>query len=334
MQFKAPLPTHLFLLLVIFLTHPVRLAYANSTEQNKPLVIALNDWASQRVLSRVTGHLFERLNIPYSYQQIEVADQWGAFRMGLVDVQVELWQGTNTDLYYKNINKGIIVDVGDHAVNAREEWWYPSYVKPLCPGLPDWRALLNCEKLFANPQSNGKGIYYSGQWNKSEGTRIRALGLNFSIQRLVDDTALWKELHSAVKIKKPIILLNWEPNWTSSRISGEFVEFPPYHPKCITKARWGLNKQLTNDCANPKAGWIKKVSSVRLKNQFSCAFKTLRRATFTTEMIAEAAALVINDNRTEAQASKIWIEIYKPQWLSWIPSECDPRPRAASSLSS
>lgn len=301
----------------------VNLANATSIKHEKPAVIALNDWASQRVLSQVVGRLFTRMEVPFTYQQLKVADQWGAFRLGLVDVQVELWQGTSFEQFQRHIDKGFIIDAGNHGVNAREEWWYPNYVKPLCPGLPDWQALLKCQALFADKDSAGKGIYYSGHWNSDEGTRIRALGLNFIIRRLANDSALWKMLKDASEQKRPIMLLNWEPNWTTTRIQGEFVEFPSYHEKCITEAKWGLNKRLTNDCANPKSGWVKKVTTPDVLNRFPCAYRALKKVNFTTEMIAEAGALVINDGLSESQAAEQWIESYEPQWLSWIPEKCD-----------
>ena len=308
---------------VLLGNHGITIAQTTTIIHDKPAVIALNDWASQRVLSKVIGQLFTRLDVPYVYQPLQVADQWGAFRLGLVDVQVELWQGTSIKQFQKHLDMGFIVDVGNHSVNAREEWWYPSYVKPLCPGLPNWRALLSCASIFANGQSSGKGIYYSGHWNTNEGTRIRALGLNFIIERVADDSALWQLLKNASNQHKPIILLNWRPNWTNNRIKGEFVEFPTYHEQCISDAKWGLNKRLTNDCGNPKSGWVKKIASPDLKKRFPCAFAALKKVDFNTEMIAEAGALVISDELSEEQAANIWIDTYKPQWLSWSPSECE-----------
>lgn len=313
----------MLILSLLIATCEIKTAHATLVVHEKPAVIALNDWASQRVLSQVVGRLFTRMDVPYTYQALKVADQWGAFRLGLVDVQVELWQGTNFEQYQKYIDRGVIIDAGNHAVNAREEWWYPSYVKPLCPGLPDWRALLKCHGLFADKNSAGKGVYYSGHWNNREGTRIRALGLNFTIRRLPNDSALWQILKNASEQSRPIMLLNWEPNWTSTRISGEFVKFPSYHEKCMTEAKWGLNKRLTNDCGNPKSGWVKKVTTPDVLNRFPCAFQALQKVNFTTEMIAEAGALVINDELSESQAAEQWIENYEQQWLSWIPNQCD-----------
>jgi hypothetical protein len=71
-------------------------------DDNRPAVIALNDWASQRVLSWVIGRLLTEMKVPVVYQDIKVDDQWGAFRLALLDVQVELWQGTNLKRYERH----------------------------------------------------------------------------------------------------------------------------------------------------------------------------------------------------------------------------------------
>lgn len=310
--------------LIALVCFPHFVIAANTTRQ-KPVVIALNDWASQRVLSRVVGQLFNELSVPVKYQEITVKDQWGGFRLGVVDVQVELWQGSNVGQFNNSVRKGFIVDAGSHDATAREEWWYPAYVKPLCPGLPNWRALLSCPDVFASETSADRGVYYSGQWNEFEGIRIRALNLQFNIVRLDNDAALWRKLDTAIKHRRPIIMLNWTPNWTDARVKGEFVEFPPYHNDCVNNASWGINKAMTMDCANPTAGWVKKISSQRVKDNYPCVHLTLTRVNFTTQMIAEAAALVINDKMSETEAAIKWINQYKPQWLYWLPQGCMPQ---------
>ncbi len=307
-------------ILCVLLSAHINLAQAGSTQDT--VAIALNDWASQRVLSRVYGLLLERMNTNARFYEVKVEDQWGAFAKGLVDVQVELWQAGNGRKLNAFVGKGMVIDAGSHIATAREEWWYPAYVKPLCPELPDWRALRQCSHLFANNQSMGKGMYYTGPWNANEGIRIRAFKLNFVIKRLENDMALWRRLSDAMAQKTPIMLLNWTPNWTDTRIRGEFVQFPDFQEQCINDPGWGYNKKLPNDCGNPKDGWVKKLASTRLPQSFPCAYEALKNIQFTTTMMAEASAMVISDKLSEQQAATRWIELFELQWLSWIPQQC------------
>lgn len=316
---------HYPLLICLCLTLGLSLgsSHARARQSSDKVAIALNDWASQRVLSRVFGLLLEHMGVENQFYEVKVEDQWGAFGKGLVDIQVEVWQAGNGRKLQSFVNKGLVVDAGDHIATAREEWWYPQYVKPMCPGLPQWQALQKCAHLFANDKSLGKGMYYTGPWNTNEGLRIRALELNFVIKRLENDMALWLVLSRAMQAQEPIIMLNWTPNWTDTRIRGEFVEFPPFSEECITDPSWGLNQKLPNDCGNPKDGWVKKLASTRLKTEFPCAYRALQKIQFTTTMMAEAAALVISDKHSEAEAAQHWIKMYELQWLSWLAQGCN-----------
>lgn len=44
-------------------------------DDDKPAVIALNNWGSQRVLSWVVGRLLTQMKVPVVYQDIKVDDQ-------------------------------------------------------------------------------------------------------------------------------------------------------------------------------------------------------------------------------------------------------------------
>ena len=88
--------------------------------------------------------------------------------------------------------------------------------------------------------------------------RIRALGLDFKLQRTKTADGLWRALRSALDSKRPILLFNWTPNWVEARVKGKFVEFPSYHPDCETKASWGVNSKMVMDCGKPEAGMVEK----------------------------------------------------------------------------
>ena len=58
------------------------------------------------------------------------------------------------------LDKGGLLDWGDHEVRTLEDMGYPNWVaeKGLCPGLPDWTALKNpdCAKNFTTQTSRWK----------------------------------------------------------------------------------------------------------------------------------------------------------------------------------
>ncbi|MDE1461642.1 ABC transporter substrate-binding protein [Spartinivicinus poritis] len=294
---------------------------ANKDDKSQAITIALNDWASQIVLSYVVGNILSKQGYQVLYRHISVAQQWGALRLGQIDLQIEVWEGSMAKDFKRMIENGAIVDAGIHDAKTREEWWYPEYVADYCPGLPDWRVLNKCVHLFTMEHSGNKGVYISGPWDRQEGKRIRALKLNFLLKRIGGE-AIKPTILLAIKKKTPLLVFNWTPNWVENRIKGSFVEFPVYEPECITNPKWGPNPMKTMDCGNPVNGWLKKAVSTNVQNIWPCAYKFIRNINFNNEMISEAAALYEYDRLSYNNAAVRWQVKYKDIWIVWFPKEC------------
>jgi glycine betaine/proline transport system substrate-binding protein len=280
--------------------------------------IALNDWASQRINSYIIGNLFEQLGLKVKYIELTVDQQWAALSENRIQVQMEIWEGTMIGSYQELMAKKQIADAGSYTATSREEWWYPSYVEALCPGLPDWKALKNCAEVFESSTSSPKGLYLTGPWDNTDPLRIAALDLPFEILKLKNDKQLWQALKKAHDAKKPILMLNWTPNFIDEVHPGRFVEFPDFSPECETNAAWGINPKATHDCGNPKGGWIKKIASTEFKKKHPKAFKVLKNYDLTgkqfSQLIYVKEVLKISDKK----AAKFWLNKNKTTWQSWI----------------
>jgi glycine betaine/proline transport system substrate-binding protein len=289
----------------------------------KPIKIIVNDWTSQIVLSKVTGLFLQKNGYKVEYVQTPVAQQWGALGRGLADVQMEIWEGTMADMYYKLLNSGQIIDAGNHAALTREDWWYPDYVEEQCPGLPDWKALKSCAAIFSRGKNSKQGVYVAGPWEKPDRERIRALELNFRIQQLNHGDDLGLELEKAIKARQPIVLFNWTPNWVESRYAGKFVEFPEYDAACEQDPLWGVNPKYLHDCGNPKFGWLKKAVALDLPTTWPCAFDVIKRMSFSNEQIAELASYVDVDGLSYDSAANKWLDENSSVSASWLSEKCD-----------
>jgi len=296
--------------------------FAKTPEHNDPIKIVINNWTSQILLSKIVGRIFSTLGYGVEYHSQDMHEQWGALNRGLLHVQVEVWEGTNAKEFYRMVNAGGVVDAGTHEATTREEWWYPSYVEEICPGLPDWKALKDCYSAFAVPETEPFGRYLTGPWEKPDKARIRALGLKFKVIELKDGDALRDELIRAVREKRPIVLFNWTPNWVAAEIDGKFVEFPEYAPECETEPQWGINSELHHDCGNPKNGWLKKAAWSGMLKKWPCAFQILKEIKFSNSMLARLALEVDIENMKPDAAVTLWLETYKDLWKSWIPKIC------------
>ncbi|WP_019614257.1 ABC transporter substrate-binding protein [Psychromonas ossibalaenae] len=293
------------------------------SKNQKPIKIIINDWSSQIVLAKITGEIFKTLGYKVEYIQSSSNDQWFRLKSEKLHLQVEVWEGTMAVKANQLLEAKRIIDAGNHDAKTREEWWYPSYVEELCPGLPDWKALNNCAELFATPETAPKGLYLGGPWEKRDTVRIRALSLDFKIIRVKHGDDLWLELEKAMAKKQPIVLFNWTPNWVDARYDGKFIEFPEYTPACETIPEWGKSKKWLWDCGNPTDGWLKKVTSVNFPNDWPCAFSTLKNINFNNEMLSEIAAFVDVNSLSYDEAAKLWINSNQKLWRSWIPVSCE-----------
>lgn len=292
------------------------------SQSQEPIKIITNNWTSQIVLSYITGNIFQAQGATVEYIPSSVSNQWGALAHGAAHIQVEVWEGTMSDQFNRLVSAGTIIDAGSHNATTLEDWWYPKYVEALCPGLPDWRALKACAAIFQRPDSQGKGVYFAGPWEKPDEARIRALGLDLQVRVLSQGDDLWVELKKAYETQTPIILFNWTPNWVESRYEGDFVEFPQYEPACETDPSWGINPQFIHDCGNPIGGWLKKASAVSFTQNYPCAFSTLKNISLNNQQIAVIAALVDVDKLSFQAASEQWMQNNTALWQSWIPQEC------------
>lgn len=288
---------------------------------NTQVKIPLNNWSSQRIISLALGQILSKYHYKVEFRNINSDDQWGALIRGVIHFQIEVWQPSMEGKFKEMIKRNVIVDLGSHRAKAREDWWYPDYVEPLCPGLPDWQALKRCSAIFATG-TNKKGVYHTGPWSYRDPELIRSLALNFTVNRLENSQALNRILNNALEHKKPIVMLNWSPNWIDNRIPGKYVEFPTFSKVCESDPLWGPNPEMTYDCGNIKDAWIKKVAWVKLEQQLPCVYQFIKNVDLTTSMISEAAALVDQDGYTEDHAAKRWLLKYAEQSQQWQNISC------------
>lgn len=320
-MFKHIYITSLLLIFLVF-CREVR-SEALITNIPQTIKLPLNNWSSQRVISKALGAMIQSLGQGVEYKNISSTNQWGALAKGLVHVQIEVWQAAMATDYERMMHQGHILDVGTHRAVGKEDWWYPDYVEEFCPGLPDWRAMNSCAEIFSTATSNNKGVYYAGPWDYGDGDIIRALELNFTIHRFKNATEVWQKLTQAIEDKQPIMLLNWTPNWTDTHVKGKFVAFPEYQPECETEPSWGLNQHLLKDCANPSNGWLKKVVWPGLENYSPCVFRLVKNIDLTTKMISDASALVIIDGYNEEDAAKMWLRKHHKSVEQWLTLSCN-----------
>ncbi|TIQ86702.1 MAG: ABC transporter, partial [Mesorhizobium sp.] len=227
-------------------------AQAAAPESNDPIKIALFDWTSVNLNAKILGGILEKLGYTVEYP---TADYLSSLTTGLTNgdlaVAMEFWDTTAGEAMKASDATGQTERLGALGPKAKEEWWYPEYMKEKCPGLPNWEALKDpkCAEAFSTPETAPNGRYLGGPvtWEGFDDERAAALKLPFTVIHAGTDAAMFAELDSAYQRKAPIMLWVYSPHWAPAKYKGEWVEFPDYTPECYNDPKWGVNPEAKYD---------------------------------------------------------------------------------------
>jgi glycine betaine/proline transport system substrate-binding protein len=296
-------------------------APAVAQESADPIKLTLHDWTGQLITTQIMGEVLRKAGYNVEYVQADYLAQFAGIETGDLTVAMELWDTTAREALDASVATGNTENLGPTGMSAKEEWWYPLYMKEQCPGLPNWEALLEpaCAEAFSTPETAPKGRYLGGPvtWGGYDEERIAALDLPFEVIHAGTDAALFAELESAYQRKAPIILWIYAPHWAPVKYEGEFVEFPTYEPACYADPAWGLNADATHDCGKPfgeiwKAGWV------GMKDKWPGAHKAVQAfALDNATMGALVTEVDLNGKSVETVVAE-WMAANEATWKAWI----------------
>ena len=289
-------------------------------ESSDPIKIPIHNWSSQIVGAYVVGKVLEEAGYEAEYVPSDSQVVYTSMCEGDIDLVHEVWQGAFGVAFEKVVGEGCVIDAATHDAKTREEWWYPAYVEELCPGLPDWQALNKCSEMFATPETKPNGRFLAGpvDWLKQDAERVEGLGMNFNVVNAGSASALWAELDSASKRNAPIVLFNWTPNFIEAIYEGKFIEFPEYAEGCKDDPAWGLNKELTHDCGNPKDGYLKIGVWKGMPDKWPKAYGIVRKINLSNADIALMAKLADIDGMEPEEAADKWMADHESKWRGWL----------------
>ena len=288
-------------------------------ESNDPIKLTLHDWSGQLINTRILGSILQKAGYNIEYVQADYIAQFAGLKTGDLHLAVEIWETTGREALDEATDSGKVVTVGETGLMAIEEWWYPSYMKERCPGLPNWEALKDCAEEFSTAETAPNGRYLGGPvtWGGFDDERVEALELEFEVVHAGTDAALFAELESAYQRQDPIILWVYTPHWAPSKYEGEFVEFPPFTKECYSDPSAGINPDLAYDCGKPR-GPIWKAAWAGMKDKWPGAYAIAEAYTLDNE---EMSAMV---GKADLEGVKIetvvndWMSANENRWSSWI----------------
>ncbi|MGI9464495.1 MAG: ABC transporter substrate-binding protein [Aestuariivirgaceae bacterium] len=290
-------------------------------ESKDPIKITLHDWTGQFITTKIMGSVLMKAGYNVEYVQADYIAQFAGLKTGDLHVAMEIWETTGRDAMDEATATGKVENLGETGMQAIEEWWYPSYMKEKCPGLPNWEALKDaaCAEAFSTPETAPKGRYLGGPvtWSGYDDERAEALGLEIEVVHAGTDAALFAELESAYQRKAPILMWVYAPHWAPVKYEGEWVEFPKYTAECYNDAAWGSNPDAKYDCGKPR-GPIWKVAWSGLKDKWPGAHKAVGKFNVDNEEMGIMVSAVDLDGKKVEDVVADWIAKNEDRWKGWI----------------
>jgi glycine betaine/proline transport system substrate-binding protein len=287
-------------------------------ESPDPVKLAFSDWTTIQLNTEIASRILQKMGYNTELVPSEYLAQIGAIEEGDIHASLEVWFTTAGPQFNGAVASGKAIDLGETGMQAIEEWWYPSYMKEQCPGLPDWKALNDCAKLFATAETGEKGKYIAGpqSWGGFDKERVEALGLNWEVVYAGNDATLNAEIKSAYERKAPVMAWVYAPNWTTNVYEGEWIAFPGYTDECYNDPKWGTNPDKTHDCGKPR-GPIKKLGNKEAAAKYPKAFAMLGKFAMTNDVINGMAKEVDVDGKAVADVAQAWVDANEAVWKPW-----------------
>jgi glycine betaine/proline transport system substrate-binding protein len=292
--------------------------FAEPPESKDPIKLTIHDWTGQLITTHLMGSVLKEMGYNVKYTIADYLAQFAGLESGDLHVAMEMWETTGKEALEESLKTGKTEDMGETGMFAKEEWWYPAYVKEKCPGLPDWKALNDCKKVFSTPDTHPKGRYLGAPvtWGGFDDERVEALGLDYEVVHAGTDAALFAELVSAYQRKAPILLWVYTPHWVPIKYEGEWIEFPEYTEECYNDPEWGTNPKMKYDCAKPE-GWIKKVAWVGVKDKWPAAYKAIKAFHIDNQEIGKLIARVDLEGEQVEDVVEDWMVKNMDVWKKW-----------------
>ncbi len=290
-------------------------------ESNDPIKLTLHDWTGQLITTNLMAEVLKKAGYNVELVQADYLAQFAGLETGDLHVAMEMWETTGREAMDAATATGKVENIGPTGMKAKEEWWYPSYMKDKCPGLPNWEALKSdaCAEAFSTAETAPKGRYLGGPvtWGGFDDERVEALDLPFEVIHAGTDAALFAELESAYQRQAPILLWVYAPHWAPAKYEGEWVEFPEYTAECYTDPKWGSNPDMAYDCGKP-FGEIWKVGWAGVKDKWPGAYAAIKAFTIDNDQMGAMITEVDLDGKTVETVVADWMGKNEAVWSAWI----------------
>lgn len=286
---------------------------------DETIKLAINEWTGQVVTTHVAGNLLERIGYSVEYVAAGNYPQHQALADGDIHATLEVWTNNSGDIYPIKKEAGEIVDIGSLGLQTNEGWVYPKHMEEMCPGLPNWEALIDCKDVMVTPDTfpQGRILSYPADWGTRSADIIAGLELDYKAIPAGNEGALVAELKGAQTGQKPLVMMFWAPHWIFAEVEVGWVQLPEWAPECHTDPAWGPNPDAVNDCGvfipdTMKVAWS------GFEEKWPAAWELLSSYVMDTGQQEAMIGAVDNEGREVEEVAAEWAEQNEAVWKPWV----------------
>lgn len=296
-------------------------ARAQVPEFAEPIKLVMMGYSGDNIIMLIYGKLLQKLGYTVEWTPADYLGQFAGLETGDLHIGSPGWDTTAKAALKAAFDTGNVLNMGKMGIPVQEDWWYPLYVKDVCPGLPDWNALKEpgCVEALSVAETSPRARFLSGpiEWGGYDQERIDALGLDFDVIHAGSDGALTADFVAAIKRKQPIVGWTWQPFWLPTLYEGEFVEWPAYEDACYDDPAWGPNPDLAYDCGRP-SGEMWKTSWAGGEAIWPKAYAVWRAFQLDSKTMGELVYRSDVDGVATEVVADEWIAANEAIWSPWL----------------
>lgn len=282
---------------------------------DEPIRLAVNEWTGQHISTYIAGKILEEAGYEVEYVTAGMMNMWQAIADGEIHAVMEVWSSNVSDQYGLMEEAGKVEDLADLGLEAREGFVYPTHVAEICPGLPDWEALLDCAGSFATAETlpQGRLVDYPADWGTPGADGVAGLELPFKAVPAGSEGALIAEMRASIEKKSPLLIVFWQPHWALATYDVEWVALPPGESACYEDASWGPNPNSVNDCDFLpsrifKAGWS------GLRDKWPAAHAILKDFRLSAQDQQPMMGAIDVDGKSVEEVTAAWMSENESAW--------------------
>lgn len=285
----------------------------------EPIKLAISEWTGQHITTHIAGSILKSMGYQVEYITAGNYPQFTALGDGDLSASLEVWLNNAGDIYPKMKEAGKIVDIGELGLETREGWMYPKHMEEVCPGLPDWKALIDCKEALVTAETfpQGRILDYPADWGTRSVDMIKGFGLDYKAVPAGSEGALVAELKSAATQKTPLVMMFWSPHWVFAEVDAGWVEMPKYEPACWDDPAWGPNPNEVGDCGVDLPITMK-VAWTGFEEKWSAAYALLAAFQMNTADQEKMMKAIDQDGEKIEDVVSAYVAAQKDTWTPWV----------------